>query len=75
MRIGMIVVCFLASVATANAAALTPELASSNFLPGTWQSDKGVVADTGGTSQGTSDFTVEGRRQRALAARPHGAFR
>lgn len=38
---------------------LTSGLSGLSFLVGSWRDAKGVVADTGGTSTGRSDFTVE----------------
>jgi len=40
------------------APALKPPLAGVGFLVGDWASDNGKVADTGGTSKGTSHVTV-----------------
>ena len=48
-----------ASAALAQPAALKPPLAGLGFLVGDWTSGEGKVADTGGTSIGTSKITVE----------------
>ncbi len=44
---------------SASAATLAPALRPLQFLVGTWDGGKGVVADTGGTSSGVSTLTVE----------------
>ena len=46
------------SAAVAHAQAVKPGLAGVSFLVGDWSSGKGVVADTGGTSTGSSRITV-----------------
>ncbi len=61
-----------------------PALAAVSFLIGDWSGEKGVVADTGGTSTGVSRITVEAngavllRRDRTnlfdKAGRPSGGF-
>jgi len=43
----------------ASATQLQPDLAGLSFLIGSWNSGQGKVAETGGTSQGTSLFTAE----------------
>ena len=45
--------------ATAQAATLAPDLAGLSFLLGQWSAGVGRVADTGGTSQGSSLITAE----------------
>lgn len=40
-------------------AALKPDLAGLGFMVGQWKSDDGKVADTGGTSNGTSTISIE----------------
>jgi hypothetical protein len=57
MQIAVLAV-FLASLIDAVAAASGP-LDGLSFLVGSWHSDDGQVADTGGTSKGTSVFTSE----------------
>jgi len=49
---------FCASSALAQAT-LKPDLAGLGFLVGQWKSDDGKVADTGGTSSGTSTISIE----------------
>ena len=50
----------LASSASAQEAPkLKPELAGLSFLVGEWSNGQGAVADTGGTSTGSSKITVE----------------
>ena len=39
--------------------ALKPEMSALAFLVGEWKSDDGKVADTGGTSRGISQITIE----------------
>ncbi len=48
----------LAAAAHAQASAVKPELAGVSFLVGDWSAGKGVVADTGGASTGSSRITV-----------------
>jgi hypothetical protein len=43
----------------ASASPLKPDLAGLSFLVGDWSSGRGNVADTGGTSTGTSSITPE----------------
>jgi len=43
----------------ASATQLQPDLAGLGFLLGSWSSGQGKVAETGGTSEGTSRFTAE----------------
>ena len=38
---------------------LKPDLAGLDFMVGQWKSDDGKVADTGGTSSGTSTISIE----------------
>lgn len=47
-----------AVAAHAQTPALKPDLADVSFLVGDWSTGKGVVADTGGTSTGSSRITV-----------------
>jgi len=49
----------LTSVAAAQKPAPQPGVAGVDFLLGTWGSGQGKVAETGGTSRGTSTFTLE----------------
>jgi len=52
--------CLLGMVSfCSNAATLKPELSGLNFLVGTWVAGTGKVAETGGTSTGSSSITVE----------------
>jgi hypothetical protein len=53
--------CLLAALAPAHAraAALAHGLAGLGFLVGSWSSGQGKVAETGGTSTGSSVFTLE----------------
>ena len=46
------------SAMTTHAEPVKPDLAGVSFLVGDWSSGKGVVADTGGRSTGSSRFTV-----------------
>ena len=46
------------SAMAAQAQSVKPQLADVSFLVGDWSSGKGSVADTGGTSTGSSRFTV-----------------
>ena len=74
----------LATGALAQPTALKGPLAGVGFLVGAWKSGVGKVADTGGTSVGASDITVEAdgkmllRRDRTQTfnkvGRPAGAF-
>jgi hypothetical protein len=41
------------------AQSVSPQLAGLSFLIGNWQTGRGEVADTGGTSKGHSTFTLE----------------
>ncbi|THD63662.1 hypothetical protein [Phenylobacterium sp.] len=60
MRLALVALATLALAAPALAQpALKPVLAPLGFLVGDWKSDAGKVADTGGTSAGTSHITVE----------------
>jgi hypothetical protein len=68
----------------ARAANLKPEIAGLGFLVGSWSSDTGKVADTGGRSKGSSVFTAEANGAALLrrdhvdlfdkAGKPAGAF-
>jgi len=49
----------LTRVAPAQTLAPRPDLAGIGFLVGTWGSGQGKVAETGGTSRGTSTITLE----------------
>jgi hypothetical protein len=49
----------LTPVASAQTATPRPDIAGIGFLVGTWVSGQGKVADTGGTSRGTSTITLE----------------
>jgi hypothetical protein len=49
----------LASIASAQAAPLAPDLAGMEFLVGHWSSGTGKVTDTHGTARGSSRITVE----------------
>ena len=60
----------VASSALAGAKAPTGELAGVGFLVGQWDSGVGQVADTGGTSKGSSSVTVEANGA-ALLRRDH----
>lgn len=70
--------------ASVEAQTLKPELAGLSFLVGKWSSGKGVVAETGGSSAGSSNFKVEAngavllRQDRTelfdKAGKPTGAF-
>jgi hypothetical protein len=53
------IVALSAGAACAQGVALKPPLAGLSFLVGEWSSGKGVVADTGGTSTGSSRFSSE----------------
>ncbi len=54
VALGSVLACF-----TARAAPLKPDLAGLSFLIGDWSSGRGQVADTGGTSTGTSSIRSE----------------
>ena len=58
-RLALAIVLAGSAVAShAQAPALRPDLAGVSFLVGDWSTGKGVVADTGGTSTGSSRITV-----------------
>ncbi|HEX4532715.1 MAG TPA: hypothetical protein VH000_00675 [Rhizomicrobium sp.] len=61
----------MASAATAQE--LNPSLSGIGFLVGHWNSGVGKVADTGGTSKGSSDVTVEAGGA-ALLRKDHTEF-
>jgi hypothetical protein len=54
----------------AHGSIVDPALSGVEFLVGHWRSDDGKVADTGGTSRGTSVITVEANGK-ALLRRDH----
>jgi hypothetical protein len=64
----LVAIC-VASSATAQSA-LAPALSGISFLVGHWTSGEGKVADTGGTSKGSSAITVEANGN-ALLRRDH----
>jgi hypothetical protein len=76
--------CLSISTTAAYAAPLKPALAGLGFLVGTWTSEAGKVAETGGSSKGVSRMTAEAggavllrRDQVALfdkAGKPAGTF-
>jgi hypothetical protein len=69
LRVTAMALCVAAS-ASANTPPLKPDLASIGFLVGRWESGDGKVADTGGTSKGSSVVTVEANGE-ALLRRDH----
>jgi hypothetical protein len=69
LRVTAMALCIVAS-ASADASPLKPDLAGIGFLVGRWESGDGKVADTGGTSKGSSVVTVEANGE-ALLRRDH----
>jgi hypothetical protein len=59
MRFHLIALAALVPSMTAQASPLKPDLSGLSFLVGDWSSGRGKVADTGGTSTGTSSVTPE----------------
>ncbi len=62
MRHGLIAIALIvatSAVASAQTTVLKPELAPVGFLVGTWGGGNGKVADTGGTSTGSSTIASE----------------
>ena len=58
MKAAAIALVLAGSAMVAHAQPVKPELAGVAFLVGDWSSGKGVVAETGGTSTGSSRVTV-----------------
>lgn len=59
MNRGLSILAAIGLALPAQAAPLDPALADVGFLVGQWSSADGKVADTGGSSKGTSSITVE----------------
>ncbi len=57
--LAIVLIAVTATAATAQSMALKPGLAGVAFLVGTWGNGDGKVADTGGTSTGTSTISSE----------------
>lgn len=70
LLLSIVLLAALAARASAQTPALKPELAGIGFLVGTWESGTGNVAETGGTSRGSSTITPEANGS-ALLRRDH----